>query len=594
MRHTSFRRRLALCMICVALAAFLAPLFYARIALHKEQLRDAEEELTVQARSLAALFSGKAPQEIIRLALPLTGTGRRLTVMEGNGAVLFDSQRHDADALDNHADRPEVTAARMRGTGHATRYSLTLGTELLYAAARCDDGRIVRLARPYLGLATMLDARWDKLAEVAILALGLSLGLSLLLSRGLQRQLQRMITVVEAISLGDYDARLREVPGQEFTALADAVNRLARNLKEKIAIMHDQAVQLESILNTMDDGLLVLDGQGRIRRMNRAFLQLFPAARTAHGASVIEAVSLPRIQDAVDKLLAARQWTAAATTTTTLPPCQEETQLQLECSSRSLNVHLTVPATPTAELGVVAVFRDISEMLRLERVRQDFVANASHELRTPLTAIQGYAETLADLASSEEQRHFCEVILKNSAYMQRMMEDLLTLARLEKDGTPPDRQPVCLHACLDDALSFCRQRFDTAGVNIVDKVPDKLTVMGNARQITQVFVNLLENAVRYAPEGSDVSLNATVQDGMVHVSVGDQGKGIPPEDIPRLFERFYRVEKHRGQGSTGLGLAICKHIVERHHGRIWVESPAPQARTLFHFTLPAAAAKEEA
>jgi two-component system, OmpR family, phosphate regulon sensor histidine kinase PhoR len=582
----SFRAQIMLCMLCTTVIAFCAPVYYARVVLHKAVLQETQNDILRKAEGFAQMLEGKDMDVLRPYALSAAAMGMRLSVIDAQGTVLLDTQQNDEKTKpDNHSDRPEVREALQAGQGTSLRYSLTLRDELVYAAVRCADGRVLRLAMPYVGVQEVLDKQVRSISLAACAALVVALLLALLLSAGIRRQLAHMVRVVENISLGNYDCRLRRVPGKEFMPLADAVNRMAQNINDQIKTMQDQAGQLASVLDTMDDGVLVLDGRGRVRRYNRAFMQLFPAARESQDAPVLAVVPDPHVQEAVEALLHSANESEQV----------REQHVQMEGVARSLNVHISAPAQPSAALGAVAVFRDVSALLRLERVRQDFVANASHELRTPLTAIQSYAETLAAMGGTAEQQQFCAVILKNSTYLRRLIDALLQLTRLEQAGTATmPMQPVDPRACLDDALAFCSAAIQARHLQVAEDIAPDLRVLGSEQHITQVFCNLLSNACRYAPEGSTLLARAQLhKDGMVALCIGDQGKGIPQAEQERVFERFYRVEKHRGQGNTGLGLAICKHIVEAHGGHIWVQSPAEGYSTLFSFTLPQAAAAKE-
>lgn len=493
--------------------------------------------------------------------------------------------------LDNHGDRPEIRDALDRGEGVSTRRSNTLDSDLVYAAVRLADGNVLRAAVPFAGLKTRIDGKLSAFSMVAAAAAGLSLLLALLLSSWLKRSLADMVTVVEAISLGKYQRRLRAVPGSEFTALADAVNRMAENIEKHVRTVADQAGQLEGILDTMNDGVLVLGPKGRIRRCNRALAAVFPAAAGAHGAQVVEAIPVSALQEAVEALLARPAAEQAAPEETDRPtPERLETRLQLEVpAGRVLAVHLSRSLASTPDIGAVAVFHDITDLVRLERVRRDFVANVSHELRTPLTAIQGYAETLAGLENvPDDCRRFGGIIRRNGAYLARMVEELLALARLESEEGHLALLPVDPRDALNTAAAFCADALAARRLRLTVDLPEKLKVMASPTHLGQVFRNLLENACRYAPEDSEIRVSAALRDDEALFRVTDQGPGIPAADLSRIFERFYRVEKHRGASSTGLGLAICKHIIERHGGRIRAESPTRDAATALCFTLPPA------
>ncbi len=263
-----------------------------------------------------------------------------------------------------------------------------------------------------------------------------------------------------------------------------------------------------------------------------------------------------------------------------------------------LSVQLIRPREAVHDVLAVAVFHDISEMARLIKVRKEFVANVSHELRTPLTAIAGYAETLRDAAAEDPSVcvRFAETILRNARHMSVMVEDLLKLSRIESGAVPMEIQPVRASLILSDATASCQPQLATHGLHVETEIDPGLTVLADAHFIAQVFRNLIENACRYAPEGSVIAVRGETSpapDGGEEAlfTVRDDGPGIPEADISRVFERFYRVEKHRSSpASTGLGLAICKHIIERHAGRIWAE-PGPGGR--LKCTLPLAPVEKE-
>ena len=585
---TSFRTKIFVCVLAVTLAALSLPVIYARVTLHSDLLADVQRQALREARLAGMLV--EAEPDSIRLSSLLHDLGRlnlRLTLLDAQGRVLDDSDMRPEQlgSLDNHADRPEFREALARGEGVSTRHSNTLDNDLIYAAVRLDNGNVLRVAVPFAGLKTRIDSKVSAFSMVAGAAVLLSLLLALLLSYWLKHSLDDMVNMVEAISLGKYQRRLRSVPGSEFAALADAVNRMAENIEEHVRTVADQAGQLEAILDTMNDGVLVLGPRGRIRRCNRALSAAFPSAAGAHGAQVVEVIPAPALQDAVEELL-----DRSAPRREQSPPERLQSRLQLEIpAGHFMAVHLSRPLAPTPEMGAVAVFHDITDLIRLERIRRDFVANVSHELRTPLTAIQGYAETLASLDTlPDDCRRFGEIIRKHGAYLARMVEELLALARLESEEGSLTLLPCDPRDALNTAAAFCADALSGRRLHLAAALPDHLRVMASPTHLGQVFRNLLENACRYAPEDSEIRVDAHVQGAEVLCRVRDQGPGIPAADLDRIFERFYRVEKHRGTSSTGLGLAICKHIIERHGGRIWAESPASDAATALCFTLPLA------
>lgn len=619
---TSFRTKIFLCMLFAIVAALSLPALYARLYLDDQLLADAQHQALREAKLTAALLTEYAKSPNMARRVKNLGTvDIRISLMDLQGQVLADSSRQveSLTDLDNHADRPEVQDALAKGSGLSTRFSNTLQSNTIYAAVRTDSGHIVRIAVPYAALEARLQTQINRLGLVGGTAVILALLLAYFLSSRLKRSLAHMVTVVEAISLGKYRRRLHSVPGSEFTALADAVNRMAENIDMHISTVADQKGQLASILETMHEGVLVLDSKGRIRSCNRALADIFPAAPESVGGAVVELIPVPALQEAVEKLLHNPQEIPQseaqhepelleANADQNLPAAPVSQSLHLELAQgRVLNVHLARPLAPTPNLGAVAVFYDISDLVRLERIRRDFVTNVSHELRTPLTAIQGYAETLLHLDDlPADARRFSEIIYKHSSYLGRMVEELLSLARLENGTEPCHLRPTNLHDCVQAGIALCLSALQDKQLQVRVDMPEHLMVMGNHTQLIQVIRNLLENACRYAPAASSITVDGTAQQQNAQLHVCDQGPGIPIHELGRIFERFYRVDKQRSNpqknatgtaksggaicsaGSTGLGLAICKHIVERHHGHIWAESPSQHASTCFTVLLPLA------
>ncbi len=654
----SFRTRIFCGMLAVALVSIAVAVFYGKAWFEKVQLDAARERLVRETVLAGAILDGLGDHTsgLPQLAAILNMPEERLSLLNSKGSVLGDTApgAQPITRLDNHADRPEVREAMDGTPGFTIRPSGTLGKDLAYAAVALRNGDILRVSVPLASLRQIIDSRLAVFTQIALITVALSLVLAGLLSGALRRSLSQMVSVVEAISLGNFQRRLRRIPGREFAPLADAVNRMAENIEEHIRAAAEQTAQLESILDTMSDGVLVLGPRGRIRRCNRALAREFPAAASALGAQVVEVIPSPPLQNAVDDIMAeaeaqnfARQRALALaasvahdaaenagsvksqadfTSGDATAPDQtaglddkakadlvsgasaaaaDETEkgdivspesgrvqryLHLELpSGQVMSVCISLPgAADTAEggqVGAVAVFHDITELMRLERVRRDFVANVSHELRTPLTAIQGYAETLISLDGPPECRRFGEIILKHGVCLSRMVDDLLTLARLEGKSGSLELAPVDPREALAQATGMCREVLERRHCRVEPHIAPDCRVMASLPHLTQVFRNLLENAGRYAPEGGSIRVNARQVGDSVVFRVTDDGPGIPRQDLERVFERFYQVERHRGQASTGLGLAICKHIIERHGGSIRAESPAPDGNTALVFTL---------
>jgi len=414
------------------------------------------------------------------------------------------------------------------------------------------------------------------------------------LTRRLSRSLAEVIAVARAIGDGDYRRRLHLSPGGDFAALAEAVNHMARSIEANISTITDQKTQLEAILDGMREGVMVLDAAGRVRVANPALRRIAPVSGEAIGRRPIEVAPSPELQLACDRLLAGRD-----------PDSPAALSLDVEFGpGRFYEISLVrldeEAGGASREAGAVLVFHDVSESRRLSRVRRDFASNVTHELRTPLTSVKGYAETLLAAAPElpPEKRRFLEVILKNANHMSKMVDDILNLARLEEappaataDGQAPRADA---RAALAEAVRECEPLAEARRLTLDNRLPETGPVVAcDPGQLAQVWRNLLENAVRFAPEGSRIAMTAAPDPaaGVVAFAVLDQGPGIPPEERQRIFERFYRVERHRSKtpGSTGLGLAIVKHIVERHRGRVWADrARGEMTGAALPFPLPAA------
>lgn len=607
----SFRIRIFCSVLVAALIASGIAVYYGRSSFEQSQNDAARERLLRETTLSAAILDkiGPSPTGLRDLAIILRMPQERLSLLDNSGNVLADTApgAQPVSKLDNHADRPEVRAAMKEGQGFSIRSSGTLGTDMAYASVRVNDNYLLRIALPLASLQQEIESRVAVFTRIAIVTLVLSLVLAGLLSGALRNSLAQMVSVVEAISLGNFQRRLRRIPGKEFAPLAEAVNRMAENIEDHVRTAAEQTAQLESILETMSDGVLVLGPHGRIRRCNRALAREFPAAASALGAQVVEVIPSPQLQAAVDAAMApctapGQKGSAAVdqvetpaegdtlTASEEAAVCRQQRYLQLELSSgQVMSVCISRPTglehLGQTGIGAVAVFHDITELMRLERVRRDFVANVSHELRTPLTAIQGYAETLISLDASPECRRFGEIILKHGVSLSRMVDDLLTLARLEGKTGSLELSPVDPREAVSQAVGMCREALERRKCSVVVDIPETCRVRASLPHLAQVFRNLIENAGRYAPEGSSVRISARESGPDVVIRVVDDGPGIPKADLERVFERFYQVERHRGQATTGLGLAICKHIVERHGGRIRAESPTQDGSTALVFTI---------
>jgi two-component system phosphate regulon sensor histidine kinase PhoR len=539
--------------------------------------RDLRRELQLDTRLFDSL-AGLSADSVADLLGNLSG--HRVTIIRADGVVVGESTR-DGEGIarmENHLHRPEVQDL-LRGVASETaRHSRTLGTDQLYMAARSERGEIVRVALPL----SEIDAAVGRVQRgilgvgaAALLLAGLfSFGFSILVTR----PLRRLQAAAAAMTGGDLAIRLRESREDELGDLARLLDALADELQRRLAQLEGERAETQALIDSMSEGVLALAPDGTVRRANPAAQRMFalgegwraPRGLPAGGAA--ETVSRrPEFLRLVRRALAGEAVPAT----------------ELGSEGRAL----LATAQPLPQGGAVVVLLDVSELRRLEGIRRDFVANASHELKTPLTAIRGYSETLRDPHLSPELvQRFAEVVYANAARLQRIVDDLLDLTRIESGAWPIHPAPVSLAALAAEAWRAQSPPADEPRPELrVQIEPGAERVHADLDALRVIFSNLLSNALRYTPAHGSVTVAARPGGaGRVVVEVTDTGAGVDASHLPRLFERFYRADpaRSRAQGGTGLGLAIVKHLVEAHGGRVEAESRVGQGTTI-RFTLTA-------
>jgi two-component system phosphate regulon sensor histidine kinase PhoR len=511
-----------------------------------------------------------------------TAAAARVTLIAEDGKVLGDSDVPAArlSQVENHADRPEIQAALNGAIGSSTRRSATVGRSLLYLAMPLE-GRppgVVRLAVDV----SHVDAAVAQLRRELLVAGGVGLLAALALSYAVSwltlRPIWEMHRGATSIAAGDLSSRLPRRVGDELGEISSAINEMAEQLRLRLEEVTAEKERLRAVLDAMAEGVLVVDGEGVILLANARLSEFYQISEPLPGRRPLEV-----IRDAeLDEVLAAAS--------TSEEPVSRTLSVR-HPSRRTLRVHaVRFPARAERRLGTVVVFHDISDFAQLDKVRRDFVANASHELRTPLTAIRGFAETLlsgGDL-SEEERRSYLEVMDRHARRLANLVDDLLALSSIERGGEGLARTRV------DTAVIAAALIRDAGSLFAEKNIEVKLDSQGSAlawadpQAVEQILTNLLDNAVKYTPEGGRIGVSTEEDGDFVRVHVRDTGIGIPEDDLGRIFERFYRVDKARSRelGGTGLGLSIVKHLVQQLGGEIRVESEVGRGST-FSFTLPA-------
>jgi two-component system phosphate regulon sensor histidine kinase PhoR len=547
-------------------------------------------------RIVVRLPDGLAPAELERRCrAEVASSAIRLTVIAADGRVLCDSEA-DPSGMVNHLQRPEVLDALRTGSGLARRESATVHRPLLYAAVRTGEGASVRIVRVALPLHILAGVN-RHLATAVILTLAFAVGVAFLpalyVAQRIGRRLEHMIGFSRAIASGDFSARLSLAYDDELGALERRLNEMAEQVRSAFRRLQEEGENVHGILSAMNEGVVVVSAAAEVILMNRRAEAIFGLASGPdyRGRHLLEMCRDPELQDL---LRALTRWSETQTRAREIALGGDDPRML--AVSVSLLSH-RAGAVP----GFVLVFHDITERKKLETTRRDFVANVSHELRTPLTAIRGYAETLLEgaMADPARARQFVAVIARHAQRLSLLTDDLLTLSDLELGVAGLKREAVHLQELAHEAGEIIGAKAARGQVTLTTSIPGDLPPLcGDSDRLQQVLINLLDNAVKYTPAGGRVEIAAQIAaDGprqVVEVEVRDSGVGIPASELPRLSERFYRVDKARSRelGGTGLGLAIVKHIIQAHGGRLEITS-AVNVGTTVRFSVPVWAERDE-
>lgn len=548
-----------------------------------------QQEARLAGRLLPAGEQGEALDELCRqLARDLTV---RITVISADGKVLGDSDEPSV-GMENHATRPEVLEALSKGLGKSVRYSTTVSQKMLYQAVLDQEGpnrRIIRLSVPL----SQVDEAMGSIRRAILLGLALASALGLLaafaFSRHLSLRIRRMAEFSHRVAAGAFSQEGLATKGEdELSLLERNLNEMSRRIQEKIREMTAEKEKVESILRCMIEGVLVVDKQGRLILVNENAREMFklPPAQDLRGASLLEISRHPEMKTLMGEVLAC--------------DCSTECFAKEICLDEDKWFRVNAVSLRGGDektLGYILVFHDVTELKRLETVRADFVANVSHELRTPLTAIRGYAETLLQSppADPKDAEQFLSIIYRHSERLGRLIDDLLALSDLEAGKVQISKEKLQATELIGRVLEIFQDQARRKEVTLSQKVqPDLPPIVGDSDRLQQLLINLVDNAVKYTPSGGQVQVSASLassgnhRPSMVEIVVADTGCGIPAKDLPRLTERFYRVDKARSRelGGTGLGLAIVKHIVQAHRGQLKIDSQVQKGTTV-RVALPA-------
>ncbi len=549
------------------------------------QLTHKSDLIAYQARHMVMSHQQQAVQELCRSLAPRAGA--RITIIAPNGNVMGDSHENP-QVMDNHGLRPEVADALRNGWGTSVRYSRTVEQRMKYVARllRDENGQPLCVVRTAMALSDMDNALAEVQRDIAIggviLALFAGAWTFVVFARHISGPLQRLQRGANRFARGDLSAGLPVSDAHEIGRLTEALNAMARQLDEKIRAITRESTERQTILTSMIEGVLAVDADERLLTMNDAAAELFQLDASAiAGRRIFEVARHSELQELISDTLASDK------------PIERDLVVRTGGRERHIQAHgAPLREVGDTSIGAVVVVHDVTRIHELEQIRRQFVANVSHELKTPISAIHAAVETLLDPRGGDEEAvlRFLGMIQRQAERLNAIVEDLLALARLEQqtESQPLDRRDHELMPMLRAAVETCQASAQARDISLTLRGDDHLTAPVSPTLISQAVVNLLDNAIKYSGEGAAVSVRAERENGQVLISVHDDGPGIASHHLPRLFERFYRVDRGRSRdlGGTGLGLAIVKHVAQAHGGSVTVDSVVGEGST-FQIAVPA-------
>jgi two-component system phosphate regulon sensor histidine kinase PhoR len=573
----------------IIILVLLVVTLYASHSLKQFHLEKIRERLEANARHFSTLVEADiSPEDGQKVDNLCKSVGQQLsnrfTVTLPSGLVIGDSME-DPARMDNHKNRPEIRKAFSGDIGVSTRFSNTLKQEMMYVAIPVRKGEdtigVVRASMSVSVIKQSLNGMYREIAFIGIFVAILAAIISLVVSYRITRPLEEMRKGAIRFAYGDLHHRIYVSESHEIGTLAETINQMAAQLEERIQTVTRQRNELEAVLTSMTEAVVIVDQEERVIRCNQAAGRIFGFnPETIGDRSIQELIRNASIQRFVRKIFESDT------------PVEDVIALNAS-NERFLHTYGTLLQEATDQTPVaLLVFHDITRLKQLENIRREFVANVSHELKTPITSIEGFIETLQEGAINDPENaaKFLKIIERNAHRLNAIIEDLLTLSKIEQEEE--EKQILLREGSIKDVLNaavmVCANTAQEKHVTVEVQCPDEIRACMNRDLLVQAVVNLLDNAIKYSDPESFVNVSAVQSDHEVVLAVEDSGCGIPKEHLPRIFERFYRVDKARSRkiGGTGLGLAIVKHIANAHRGCATVES-IPGQGSRFSIIIPA-------
>ena len=500
----------------------------------------------------------------------------RVTLIDARGKVFADSEK-DVTQMENHSNRPEVQEARLKGSGKSVRSSSSLNIDMLYVAVTIRNGEkingYVRLARPLHDVQKVIQKMYESILGASAIAVIVSLLIALFISYRLAEPIRAMERFTEKLRQGEPVGAILLNTADETKKLADNINFLVEELKDKIRIANEEKSKLMTALTSMTEGVLIINAQGLIEFVSPVLGDMLSVRyEDVFGKTLMEAFRSAELQ----KILTEFKRTGENIT--------REITLDM-AEAVILNVSVSAVHGYPQEDKTMIVFHDVTRLKKLEKVKEDFVANVTHEIRTPLTAIIGYLETIKNgaIGNIDETKKFVDIILNQAERLNRLVEDLLTLSHIELKELKFNFENVSINAAITNVISLVEAKAKEKKITIHNNVRENFPMIrADKDKLTQIFVNILDNAVKFTPESGRITIVAKEADACAAVSISDTGIGVPRDELQRLGERFYRVDRSRSRdlGGTGLGLSIVKHLMIAHGGRMEIESELGRGTTV--------------
>ncbi len=564
-------RRFSILFAIVIIVTICVSYFY----LNDAYVKHTQESLLSEARVIAYLAEARSDIGQISTAME-EKQGVRVTVISNDGTVLMDTEA-DASQLESHLGRPEVQQALKAGEGTDIRRSDTLGKDLIYVAVSAPEtGYVIRLAMPLEGIAEYSMNLLMPLLVILLVSFLLCLVISLYISRSITLPLTRMKRYAARIALGEYDGITPLHTGDELEDLSVAMNDMAGALKRSVEDITEKNSRLQAVFRAVPGGILAIDNHEIVTMINPAATEMFAIREKPEGRHFLEVVKHAKLEMVIREALEKRV------------PVEREIRMVRGMEERFLQVFSVPVVSEGIAFGVILLAQDITRIRKLENMRSEFAANVSHELKTPLTVISGFVDTLKgpDI-TPEDTTRFLDIISLESERLTRLIDDVLSLSEIESASAPP-AAIVDIRQGVREAAELLQRNAEEKDIALTVELPKvRIPVAADKDRVKQMMINLIDNAIKYTPKGGRVQVSVEREEENCILRVSDTGIGIPEENLPRLFERFYRVDKSRSRslGGTGLGLAIVKHIVSLLGGRIDVQSRVGQG-TVFAVTVP--------